>query len=198
MRRRRFDSFLGLLETVPRPVSLLDVGGTPGYWESMGFADPGVHITTFNLTDQPNSTMRQVSGDARSMPQFAAGEFDVVYSNSVIEHTGSRADQEEFAREVRRVGRRYFVQTPNYWFPLEPHFLLPGFQFLPVHLRALMLSRFNLGHIRRKPTYSAAEDAVRSIELLTAGDLRSLFPDANLLRERFLGMTKSLMAIGGW
>jgi hypothetical protein len=198
MRRRRFDSFLRLLETVPRPVSLLDVGGTPSYWTSMGFADPAVNITTLNLSVQPNSSLRQVSGDARSMPQFADGEFDVVYSNSVIEHMGSRADQEAFAHEVKRVGKRYFVQTPNYWFPLEPHFLLPGFQFLPVRSRALMLSRFNLGHIRREPTYSAAEDAVRSIELLTARDLRSLFPGANLLRERFLGMTKSLMAIGGW
>jgi hypothetical protein len=198
MRRHRFSLFLELLETIPRPVSLLDVGGTPSYWKHMGFTDAGVAITILNISPQPDPTSRQIQGDARTMTQFSDNEFDVVYSNSVIEHVGTRKDQQAAADEIRRVGKRYFVQTPNYWFPVEPHFLVPGFQLLPIRWRALLLERFNLGHIRRQPDFRAAEDTVRSIELLTATQLQSMFPGAVLYRERFFGMTKSLMAAGGW
>jgi hypothetical protein len=90
------------------------------------------------------------------------------------------------------------VQTPNFWFPLEPHYLVPGFQFLPVRLRSGLLRRFDLGHIGRIPDPGAADEHVRSIRLLRTTQLRKLFPDARIHRERMLGLTKSLMAVGGW
>ena len=65
------------------------------------------------------------------MPEFTTGEFDVVFSNSVIEHVGDFDDQRRMADEVRRVGRRFFVQTPNRWFPLEVHTRLPFVHWLP-------------------------------------------------------------------
>jgi len=165
----------------------------------MGFADPQVTVTTLNLTPEPGSSdIQQVEGDARSMTQFGDAEFDVVYSNSVIEHVGTRGDQAAMAREVRRVGRRYFVQTPNLWFPLEPHFIFPGFQFLPLDWRVWLVQRRALGHIGRYPERGDAERVVRSIRLLAARDLHSLFPDATLHRERIFGITKSVMAVGGW
>jgi 2-polyprenyl-3-methyl-5-hydroxy-6-metoxy-1,4-benzoquinol methylase len=164
----------------------------------MSFATADVSVTVLNLSAEQESGVRQVVGDARAMPQFGANEFDVVYSNSVIEHVGDRDDQRAVADEMRRVGKRYFVQTPNLWFPLEPHFLVPGFQFLPVRLRASLLARFDLGHIARRPGRAAAEETVRSIQLLSARSLREMFPEATLYKERFLGFTKSLMAAGGW
>jgi hypothetical protein len=180
-------------------VNVLDVGGTPRYWREMGFADPDVTVTVLNLTREPGEhDLHQVEGDVRSMTQFSDGQFDVVYSNSAIEHVGTSADQRAMATEVRRVGRRYFVQTPNLWFPLEPHFIVPGFQFLPLDWRIRLVQRFKLGHIDRHPDRGQAERVVRSIRLLTAEDLRSLFPDAMLHRERIFGLTKSLMVLGGW
>ena len=73
-------------------------------------------------------------GDAVDMPGISDGAFDVVFSNSVIEHVETYENQRRMAAEIRRVGRRYFVQTPNRHFPLEPHFLVPGFQLLPYPL----------------------------------------------------------------
>ncbi|HWS70973.1 MAG TPA: class I SAM-dependent methyltransferase, partial [Thermoanaerobaculia bacterium] len=67
-------------------------------------------------------------------------------SNSVLEHV---ADMPAMAREIRRVGRRWYVQTPNRWFPVEPHFLVPFFQFLPIATRAWLLTRFDLGWLTR-------------------------------------------------
>lgn len=175
------------------------MGGTPRYWREMGFDDPGVTITILNQSrESEESELHQVEGDARSMTQFGDAQFDVVYSNSVIEHVGAREDQAAMANEVRRVGRRYFVQTPNLWFPLEPHFVVPGFQFLPVDWRVRLVQRWALGHIERYPERGDAERVVRSIRLLSPRDLLSLFPDATLHRERILGMTKSAMAVGGW
>jgi ubiquinone/menaquinone biosynthesis C-methylase UbiE len=100
MRRRRFELFRGLLDRIGKPARILDVGGREGFWRQMGFADePGVEIVLVNLeqqrTERPN--FRCTSGDARSMPQFEDDEFDVAFSNSVIEHVGGWQDQVDMA-----------------------------------------------------------------------------------------------------
>lgn len=127
-----------------------------------------------------------VIGDGTRLP-FADGEFPVVFSNSVIEHV-SRESQATFAAEIRRVAERYYVQTPNRWFPIEPHYQLPLFQFLPRRVRKALNRRFTLGWQER--------GSLEEISLLSTRDLRRLFPDAEIHRERVLGLTKSLMAIG--
>jgi hypothetical protein len=102
------------------------------------------------------------------------------------------------AKEIQRVCNRYIVQTPNYWFPFEPHAQLPLFQFLPHAVRALVIRCVHVGDwFPRQTTYAGALAVSRSIRLLTHGDLRALFPGARILRERFLGLTKSLVAIHG-
>ena len=197
-RARRFAFLLDLLRDLPRPVRLLDVGGTTGYWEALPTPPGEIELMILNRDVDPAEDGRMVSGDARSMSEFENDSFDVVFSNSVIEHVGNRDDQRAMAEEVRRVGKRYFVQTPNFWFPLEPHFLVPGFQFLPLGARSRLLQRFDLGHIGRTRDPEAADGFVRSIRLLRASDLRELFPEARIHRERVFGLTKSLMAVGGW
>ncbi len=197
LRRKRFQLFNDAIRALGKPIRILDLGGTEAYWESMGVADePGLFFVLLNLkpaqSGRPNFTT--VAGDARSMPQFADHSFDVAFSNSVIEHVGAFADQQRMADEIRRVARCYCIQTPNYWFPMEPHFLFPGFQFLPLRVRAALIQRFSLGWAHQEPNQKAAEDCARSVNLLTKRDLQTLFPESRIYEERLLGLTKSLTA----
>ena len=128
------------------------------------------------------------------MSEIADLEFDVVFSNSVIEHLFTWDNQMLMAHEIRRVGKRYFVQTPNKHFLLEPHFYVPGFQYLPVDVRAGLARRFALGYHERARTEEEAMQMVREIRRLSASELKTLFPEARILRERLGGYTKSLIA----
>jgi hypothetical protein len=132
------------------------------------------------------------------MPEFADRSFDVVFSNSVIEHVGGLENQERMAAEVIRIGRRYFIQTPNFGFPIEPHFLFPGFQWLPETSRIWLVRHFALGWVERAVDDRAARQLVRDNCLMTERQFRSLFPGAKIYKERFLGLTKSFIACGGW
>jgi hypothetical protein len=200
LRRRRFVLFRALLDRLPRPVRLLDVGGTQFFWEMMGFrGDQGLEITLLNLTSgwiRPG--FRSVVGDARDMRQFADQEFDVVFSNSVIEHVGKLDAQRQMAGEIKRVGKRYFVQTPNRNFPLEPHFFFPGFQFLPLSTRIWLLQHFDLGWYKKIPDYTAARHEVETIRLLSRREVTRLFPEGTLHNERFAGLTVSFVIYAGW
>jgi hypothetical protein len=202
MRRQRFAFFLSLLGQVKRPLRILDVGGTPEFWQLMGLSQLGdVRITIFNLQAHPVSgpLFESVAGDARHLGQYADRSFDVIFSNSVIEHLGPHfADQQLMAKEIERVGERYFVQTPNRYFPLEPHFLVPGFQFMPVWLRTWMLSSFDVGWYKRVPDRTAARKEIESVSLLSKKQLRTLFPNAAIYEEKLLGISKSFIAFGGW
>jgi SAM-dependent methyltransferase len=200
-RQRRMELFLDLVRMLPAPVRVLDVGGTEGYWQQMGLLGrPGLQVVLLNLhresAEAPN--VSAAVGDARDLSEFPDGSFDVVFSNSVIEHLGSPEDQARMASEVRRVGRRYFVQTPNRYFPLEPHFMFPGFQFLPERVRVGLVRRFALGYHERMRDPERARAAVAEIRLLSPREMRALFPEAELYRERVLGLTKSVIAYGGW
>lgn len=179
---------------LPNPISVLDIGGSQAYWEMMRPADPELvarlRVTLLNLRPMPVSghDFCSLAGDARDLSCFRSGEFDLVYSNSTIEHVGSFADQCRMAREVLRVGRRYCIQTPNRYFPVEPHFLFPLFQFLPVVLRVRLLQRFHLGWVPRVSDATEARKVVLGIRLLTRSELRELFPDSHIHSERYLGL----------
>ena len=201
LRRRRFAFFLSLLSKVPRPVRILDIGGTQRYWQVVGFPETeGIHVTLLNLHLEPVSSAAfdSITGDARSVPGLADKSFDVVYSNSVIEHVGSFHEQRQMAEEVKRIGLRYFIQTPNRYFPIEPHFLVPGFQFLPLETRAWLSSRLQLGWMPKFEDRTEAREQAASISLLTRQQLRMLFPEASLYTEHFLGLPKSYVAYHGW
>ena len=201
LRRRRGALFRSRLEGVPRPLRLLDLGGTQRYWEVVEPGGlPGVEIVLLNR-EAPEVTRPGfvgLAGDARDLSSIRDGAFDVVFSNSVIEHVGDLDDQRRMAAEIMRVGRRYFVQTPNRYFPLEPHFLFPGFQFLPVEARARLLMHFRLGWYPRIPDPVRAREVAASIRLLTEREMRELFPGAEIHQERLAGLTKSIIATGGW
>jgi len=201
MRERRFAFFRELIEGLPRPVQILDVGGTQDFWEREDFTAPDLaSITVVNLeapeSRHPNITT--LSGNACEMGEFKDGQFDVVFSNSVIEHVGGPNEQRAMAGEIQRVGQRYFVQTPNRYFPIEPHYMFPFFQFLPLGAKAWLLRNFALDWGGRAATPERAIQLARGIELLSLGEFSAMFPDAAIYRERVLGLTKSFTVYGGW
>lgn len=199
LRRRRLELLIEHIADLPAPTRILDIGGTEEFWLVAGVDRlPECSVTLLNLEPQPTTlpNFSSVAGDARDLREFADGEFDVVFSNSVIEHVGPFSGQAAMAREVRRIGKRYFIQTPNKHFPIEPHFLTPGIQYLPTTARAWLLSRFNLGWWPRMPDPERARAEAESIRLLTRSELAALFPDGELLVERFMGLPKSLMVRG--
>jgi SAM-dependent methyltransferase len=200
LRLRRMQHFLDLLDATPKPVTLLDVGGSIKFWKVLGLAErDDIEFTILNIVpaDDDDARFRYLAGDARDLSQFDDGQFDIVFSNSVIEHVGGWGDQQRMAREVRRVGRRYFVQTPNRYFPIEPHFLFPAFQFLPEPVQVFLLMRFKLGWFPRARTREDAIRYAREIRLLTRREVQQLFPESRLIAEKFHGLTKSFMAVYG-
>lgn len=96
------------------------------------------------------------------------------------------------AEEVRRVGKNYYVQTPNYYFPIEPHWLFPFFQFFPFSIKVAMTKNFNLGNYPKAPDREMAIKRVNEVKLLTQGEMKDLFPDGQVYQEKFLGLTKSI------
>lgn len=199
LRRRRFELFAGMVHALQGVVRILDIGGTQDYWQRMALGAEflgRVQVTLLNLHPQPVSWPNFTSqvGDARSLPQFADRQFDLVFSNSTIEHLGCYAAQGAMAAEVRRVGHYYYVQTPNRYFPLEPHFLFPGFQFLPLAVRVWLVRHFSLGWFPRMPDAAQALAEVSSIRLLGEAEFKALFPGAAVFKERYLGLTKSFVA----
>jgi trans-aconitate methyltransferase len=153
-RENRFKFFITLLERIKSDeiIQILDLGGTEKYWERMNFVDnPHVIVTLLNLEKAPVQLENFISiqGDACDLSSFKDKQFDIVYSNSVIEHLFSVDNQKKMATEVMRVGKYYYVQTPNYFFPIEPHWFFPFFQFLPFSFRVFLTKNFNLGHYKK-------------------------------------------------
>ena len=204
MRSRRFRAFerltAGLDFSPERPLTILDVGGTESFWEQRGWADrDDVAITLLNLEAEETThpCLTAVAGDATALT-YGDASFDVVHSNSVIEHLFTHENQQKMAAEIRRVGRCYWVQTPNHWFPVEPHFRTIGWQYLPVAARVkICMMRKGVGRFDVK-NEAEARAAVEEIRLLSGREVRRLFPDARVLRERYLGLTKSFVAIRGF
>jgi hypothetical protein len=193
-RRKRFKIFEKLIEDLPKPAKILDVGGTENFWIQMGFADnKKAQIVLLNTEEIITKTpgIAFLKGNAKDLSRFTDKECDVVFSNSVIEHVGGLEEQKKMAAEVQRVGKKFFLQTPSYYFPIEPHFLFPFFQFLPKSLKKFLVMNFNMGWFDKCKTKQEAEALVDSIHLLKKSDLISLFPDGKLYKEKVAGFTKS-------
>ena len=180
---------------------VLDLGGSEKYWligeDFIKANRHRVHFTIINPEMQESRDAGLFSfaiGDATDPDLLKGQTFDFVHSNSVIEHVGDEDAMARFAENTRRLGKRYYMQTPNYWFPYEPHFRFPGFQWLPATLRAFLMTRMRLGFFARQDSYSEAKWHVDSIRLLSKRDVTALFPDATVTKERVFGLAKSLMA----
>jgi hypothetical protein len=201
-RSRRFAAFAalidGLLEQREGSVRILDIGGTNSFWEQRGWAGRDrVEVVLVNLEAEAreHENIDPRAGDATDLSEFPDGSFDVVFSNSVIEHLQTRDRQAAMAAEVRRLAPVYWIQTPNFWFPVEPHFLTPGWHYLPVAARVALLRRRRWGWRGPLPERARAEEAVREIRLMRGSELTRMFPEATLQRERIGPFVKSFVAL---
>jgi hypothetical protein len=183
------------------PKLILDVGGTTEFWKNMHFTgDETCKITILNIESYDTSRypyMVSMTGDGRDMSIFPDQAFDLVISNSVIEHVGKHDDQKRFADEIQRVGKNFFVQTPDFLFPIEPHFLFPFFPLLPCSIKIFLIQHFNLGYYQKTRQPDEIKSIIDSVHLLRSRELENLFPNAQIIREKILGLTQSLIVIGG-
>jgi Methyltransferase domain len=203
--RFRLKRFILFKEIVDQIISqkgschILDIGGTPRYWDMFraSFDLTTVKIDILNLTAPPTDSpsITTFVGDARNISQFDDFSFDVVHSNSVIEHVGRWADMASMAKEIRRLAPRYFVQTPYFWFPLEPHARFPLFHWMPESWRYRIIMKRTCGCWQQQPDVESATMAVQSALLLDKRQMKYLFPDAKIVSEKVFGLIKSLVAI---
>ncbi|HWA05357.1 MAG TPA: class I SAM-dependent methyltransferase, partial [Ignavibacteria bacterium] len=160
--------------------------------------NPDLDITILNLNEprySQNGNLRFVKGDVTDLSEFADKSFDVVFSNSVIEHIPKSRDRQKMANEIRRVGRRSFVQTPNYYFPFEPHFLFPCFQFFPEALKLFLLQKFNMGWFKKCENRKQAQKLLEENSLLNLHEFREYFNRSRIIKEKFLFLSKSYIAV---
>jgi hypothetical protein len=189
-----------LAKVIGRPVTILDVGGRPDYWNNVGLDHD--HVAEIRLLNNdpdeldretPSGLFTSEIGDARCLTNYRDKSIDLVHSNSVIEHVGLWADMEALAREAVRVGVSGWVQTPAWEFPIEPHFRLPFMHWFATPVRRAMLSASR--------DYASANLAgkrhhVERINLLSSKEFRALFPQADIFVERVI-LPKSYSARWG-
>ena len=157
---------------------IVDVGcGTLGL---RGLA-PDLDVTGVDVVDRPSYPGPFVRADATRRLPFEDGAFDLAYSSSVVEHLAP-ADRAAYAAELRRVARGWWVQTPAWSFPIEPHALLPFAHWLPVGLR-------------RRYWRLGAAGGWEEIALLRRGELAALLPGSQVVAERIGPLAKSWIAL---
>lgn len=206
MRARRLLPLLEMIRhvhTSKGSVNILDVGGRETYWKAIPqdfLSGHKVRITILNLPSDLQGTDSDIfshaAGDACDLNEYSDNSFDIVHSNSVIEHVGDWTRIKAFAGETRRLAPMLFIQTPNFWFPIEPHFIKPLHHWLPKPWRAWLWMKLSMGQRGRA---SNIDEAMAKVDeepyLLSYSMFRFLYPDCQILRERFLLHTKSMVAV---
>jgi hypothetical protein len=192
-RRARFRR---LLERFPDldQMHVIDLGGTAAFWASAPVRPQGVVMLNVSEESRIEPWLTPIVGDVCEPPSSLGREhFDLVFSNSVIEHVGGHHRRRQMAEVVRRLADHHWIQTPYRYFPIEPHWLFPGFQFLPTRLRARAGARWPLTWSGPVPLEVSIAH-VLDVELLDATQLRHYFPASEIIVERVTGIPKSLVA----
>lgn len=194
-RLRRWERFADVFGDIGA-LRVIDLGGTVQTWLRAPVRPR--HVTVLNLGDldpDPPDWITQVRGDACVPPEaVGAARFDLVFSNSLLEHVGGHARRVQLGQVITKLAERHWVQTPYRYFPVEPHYLFPALQFLPIPVRARLLRHWPLTHSPVTDATSALE-AVFDVELLSVTELAYYLPGSDILRERVAGITKSLVAV---
>lgn len=196
-RPRRKKAFLQLFPEVATGAAVLDLGGTASWWVEDFSVKP--NVTIVNIDDELRQHVLDNGftfheADGRALP-FSDKKFDLTFSNSVIEHVGDFNDQARFASEAMRCSRKLYLQTPNKWFPVEPHLMTVGVQWLPFGIARRLLRYFSVWGLVAKPSQKQIDDFLLSTRLLTKSEMKKLFPNAEIREEKFLGLTKSFIVI---
>jgi SAM-dependent methyltransferase len=194
-RKRRHAFLLRILHAFEQPPEILDVGGTVDYWLKMKLPKTSANrLVLLNTFEQRVcEPFESVVGDGRDLSCYSTDEFDLVFSNSVIGHVGDFSDQMKMASEVRRVGKHFFLQAPNHGFPLDWRTLVPLFHFLSPPLQTWCFEHFAVGRYHRANSAEEAMSWATRIRNIRRTELPRLFPNATVVNERVLGLTKSFI-----
>jgi hypothetical protein len=195
-RSRRWQTFLDLFPDVDQ-MRVLDLGGRVESWRRAPVLPQ--HVTVVNLEDSDShgeGWATFVHGDATNLPAAARGEYDLVFSNSLVEHVGGHGPRARLAETVEAMAPRHWVQCPYRYFPIEPHWIFPGMQFLPLRARIAVAMHWPLVNTR-PATVAQASGAVMWTELISATEMKLLFPNSRLIFERVLGIRKSMIVVKG-
>lgn len=195
MRLRRWKFIRSHLPELP-DMKVLDLGGSVAFWKRAPVLPQ--HVTIVNLVAQDYTDISwatSITGDACHADRLVAGQrFDLVFSNSLIEHVGGHNARSALSHVVRSLAPRYLVQTPYRYFPIEPHWLFPAMQFFPVRVRGYIAPRWPLGHTRGWDAQHALSEVMHT-ELIGATEMTNYFPDSRLYWERVAGIPKSMTVI---
>ncbi len=182
-RLNNFQIFRKLLKSYNKKIKVLDIGGTQEYWEMMEYTDPNlIEVILINIQDIKTTLPNFISVKMNALDlNIFKFDCDIIFSHSLIEHI----DHEKFAYIIKTFNKPYFIQTPNKYFPMEPHFLIPLFQFMPLWLKYWLVKRYR----------KELELEIKDINLLSKSELKKLFPNTEIHGEKILGMPQSFIVI---
>lgn len=183
---------------------VLDIGGTLDFWKmNHRYIGDGV-VAEIDVVNLPpiadrtemiaGTTINIYGGDALDRESLRQKRYDIVFSNSVIEHVGNLNSQREMAQIIKQIGDYYWVQTPAKSFPIEPHFYFPFFPYLPLNVRTFLHQKMRLGFMTRQPDWLSARISCEETRLLTHKEVSSLFDNSVILKEKVLFLNKSYIA----
>lgn len=189
-RQKRFEQFITNLNVGPKD-KILDLGGYEHTWENYIYKD-NITIVNIELPKNKSKNFKWLRVDACNLSFIKDKSYDIVFSNSVIEHVGDFSKQKQMAEEIIRVGKKYWIQTPNKYFPIEIHSLFPYFNFLPNKTKYIVAKLWPFSFAKKLNL-----DAIEEMENIWSIDyklMQKYFPNAKIIREKFWGLTKSLIA----
>jgi hypothetical protein len=205
---RRARILMQFTQTLRRPLRIMDLGGTASMWQRWGLSESDEFRITLVNSDEidksqprpvvPTQYMDEVQENVLNLSSRDFQPYDLIFSNSLLEHLPSRDEQAQLAAAIAGSGRPYFIQVPNKYCIIDPHFPHPFAAFfatLPRHVRARMLTLHRLGSSRRCQTYAEAMERMRYYNPLGRADMEALFPKAAIQVERMAGLPMSILAM---
>lgn len=195
-RRRRWQMLTAEFPDL-ESMSVIDLGGRASTWLGAPVRPANVHIVNLEPPEEgatPNWIQVEHGNACELSASVLERGYDLVFSNAVLEHVGGHANRSAFAASVHRLAARHWIQTPYRYFPIEPHWLFPWFQHLPIAVRAQISRHWPLVHTRAS-TRSQALQQVMEVELVSKTEMAAYFPNSLMLSERLGPFTKSLIAV---
>ena len=196
--RKRRGIFLKKIYPKIGTFKILDLGGSSSFWKETDILSDYENITILNIKKYQNEygendKINTVIYDGKIIP-FNNKSFDLIICNSVIEHVPI-IDRKLFCSEIKRVGKNYFLQTPSFYFPFEPHFVMPFLHWLPKKV-GYLFAHLSPWRILSRPDKHLIKDYFFNTNLLKENELKEYFKNSKILKEKFFLFTKSYYVIG--
>jgi len=198
LRNERMNLFIELLinSKFEREIKILDIGGTNYFWDLWLKKIPiPIDLTILNISQEVTKGYKSIILDANELYKLENLDYDVVFSNSLIEHLTTYENQIKFAETVQRISKKHFIQTPAFIFPLEPHFLFPFFHWFSKKIRVFLVQHFNLGWYKKQVNLLEPEKLVDEIRILKKKELKDMFPNSEIITEKIFFITKSYIVV---